>query len=169
MSLEDKIKNSELLVNTIGRFPTFHDSEVVQLVLDRGEGETIWEPFLLAKIRVMKLVNKDDGEGNYIWGYHLVVLRFFNIDDVNLQGFNLQNVLFDLHIDEIPAPELTTTRYEVVFVSCYGVGMEFTCSETIIESVGPLEIIKNQPVDDKTRQERQKLVDEHLRRVRGLN
>src|SRR5438046_1060857 len=106
MSLEDKIKNSELLVNTIGRFPTFHDSEVVQLVLDRGDGEPTWEPNLLAKIQVMRLVSKDAGEGNYLWGHHLVVLRFSNIDDVNLQGFNLQNVLYDLHIDEIPAPEL---------------------------------------------------------------
>jgi hypothetical protein len=40
MSLEAKIKKSELLIEAIGRFPSFHDSEVVQIILDRGEGRS---------------------------------------------------------------------------------------------------------------------------------
>jgi hypothetical protein len=167
MSIEDKIKNSGLLVNTIGRFPTFHDSEVLQISLDRGERGSPSRPNLLAKIHVLKLVSKDDGEGNRLWSKHLVALRFSGIDHINLQDFNCQNVLFDLLIEEIPAPESSATRYEVVFESCYGVGIEFTCSEIAVESVGPAELIKSEPVDEKTKLERQKWLEEHFPKKKG--
>jgi hypothetical protein len=166
MSIEDRIKNVELLVNTMGQFPTFHDSEVLQIVLDRGDRKTI-PANLLAKIRVLKLVSKDDGNGNYLWNKHLVELRFFSIEKVALQGFNFQNVLFDLHIEEISEPLSNEMKYQVVFESSHGVEMEFQCSEVAVESVGSAERIKDEPVDEKTKQERkelfQKLVEEHLR------
>lgn len=167
MTIEDKIKNVELLTEAFGRFPTFHDAAVEQIVLDRGDWKSNIRPNLLAKIRALKLVSKDDGNGNWLWSHHLVELRFSGIDDVSLQGFNLQNVLFDLHIEEIPAPESSAKRYEVLFESTYGVGVEFTCSEITVESVGSAELHKNEPVDEKTKQERQRLVEEHLRRKRG--
>jgi hypothetical protein len=168
MSIEEKIINSELLTTAFGRFPTFHDSEVVQIVLDRWNREASVGPNLLAKIHVMKLVSKDDGNGNWLWSHHLVELRFSGIDHINLQGFNGQNVLFNLHIEEIPAPESSATRYEVLFESCYGVGIELTCSEIAVESVGPAVLHKNEPVDEKTKQERQKFLEEHFPRKKGF-
>jgi hypothetical protein len=167
MSIEEKINNSDLLTTAFGRFPTFHDSEVVQIVLDRWNQEANVGPNLLAKIQVMKLVSKDDGNGNWLWSHHLVELRFSRIEKVSLRGFNFQNVLTDLYIDEIPASESSPMRYAVLFESCFGVGIEFTCSEVAVESVGPAELIKKEPEDEKAKQERQKFLEEHFPKKKG--
>lgn len=166
MSIEDKIKKSEWLVETIGKFPTFHDSEVEQLVVHRGEGLPPRSPYLLAKIFVLKWLGKKESEERDSWCHYLVELRFSDIDDLSLRGFNQQNVLSDLCVEELPATESKSMRYEVVFEYCHGVEAIFTCSEIIVEAVGTAELIKSKPVDEQTLQERQRFIEEHLRRVR---
>lgn len=166
MSIEDKIKNVELLTNIFGRFPTFHDAEVVQIVLDRGDWKNI-PPTLLAKIHALKLVSKDQGNGNYLWSHHLVELRFSDVEDLNLGGWNLQNVLADLYVKEISVPPSSEMKFTVMFESCFGLWAEFKCSEITVESVGSAQLRKKEPVDEKIKQERQRLVEEHLRRKRG--
>jgi hypothetical protein len=167
MSLETKIKKSELLIEAIGRFPSFHDSEVAQIVLDRGEGLSPHSANLRAKIYVLKLLDKKGAEESRSWHRHLVELRFSDIDDLSLRGFNQQNVLFDLQIEEFPATELRPVRFEAVFVYCYGVEAIFTCSEIVVEAVSAAELRISKPVDEQTRLDRQRLVEEHLRRVRS--
>jgi hypothetical protein len=162
MSIEDKIKNSELLVETIGKFPTFHDSEVVQIVLDRG-----CKPTLLARIYVLKLLGKQDNEAHFDWCRYLVELRFSDIAELALRGFGHQNVLSDLYIEELADNDSGATRYEVVFEYCYGVEAIFTCSEIAVDAVSDAELIKHNPPDEQTLQERQRFVEEHLRMVRG--
>jgi hypothetical protein len=150
MSIESKIKNSELLSEIFGRWPTFHDAEVVQITLDRGDYKSNIPPFLLAGIHVLKLVSKDDGYGKYLWSHYLVALRFFGIEGLKLGGWSFQNVLTDLYIEEIPEPRSDESKYQVFFEWCTGLWAEFTCSAIEVESVGPQQISKPKPVDEKT-------------------
>jgi hypothetical protein len=167
MMIEDRIKNSRLLTEIFGRWPSFHDSTVVQLTLDLGKNETEIPTSLSAQIKVMKLVSKDDGNGGWLWSHHLVTLRFFGIDDLKLGGWSFQNVLTDLIIEEITGLQSSPLKYEVVFEWCTGLWAEFKCSAITVESVGPQQIHKNQPIDEKTERERMRLVEEHLRNVRS--
>ncbi len=138
MSIEDKIKNVELLTNIFGRFPTFHDAEVVQITLDRGDWKNT-PPTLLAKIHVLKLVSKDDGKGNLLLSQYPVELRFSDIEELNLGDWNLQNVLAVLDVKEISEPQPSEMKFKVMFESIYGLWAEFKCSEITVESVGSAE------------------------------
>ncbi|MBI3654337.1 MAG: hypothetical protein HY231_25195 [Acidobacteria bacterium] len=164
-----KIKNSELLINAFGRFPTFHDAEVVQIILDKGDWQANRPPNLLAKLQVLKLVSKEDGNGNLLWSRHLVTMRFSGIEDLRLGNWQPQNVLWDLLIEEILEPQTNETKFEVRLDSIPGVGLsaEFKCIAIEVASVGSAERIKNAPVDEKTQQERMNFVEEYLRKVRS--
>jgi uncharacterized protein (TIGR02246 family) len=154
MSVEEKIKNVEILIKEFGKFPTFHDSEVSQIVLDRGDRKTNTPPSLLARIHLMKVVDKDAKTGELFWGEHLVTMRFSDVEDLDLLGLNQQNVLFDLLINELPETALNKPKFEILFESSYGGGAEFKCSEIVVESLEPLELHEKEVVDEKTKQER---------------
>jgi uncharacterized protein (TIGR02246 family) len=154
MNGDEKIKNVGLLTEAFGKFPTFHDSEVAQLILDRGDRKAGILPSLTAKIHVMKVVDKDATSGDLTWGDHLVTLRFFEVEEVDLTSLNRQNVLYDLLIHETSEPETDQTKLEVCFESTYGLSAEFKCSEIAVESVGPLELHEKEAVDEKTKQQR---------------
>jgi hypothetical protein len=71
-----------------------------------------------------------------------------------------------LYVKEISEPQASEMKFTVMFESIYGLWAEFKCSEIAVESVGSAQLHKNKPVDEKTKQERQKWVEEHLRRKR---
>lgn len=73
------VKNSEILVEYFGYFPTFHDAEVVTVKMDR-QGPNI------------EIILKDINTKNQSC-FCLITLEFKNIVDVNLRDFNHQNVL----------------------------------------------------------------------------
>lgn len=84
----------------------FHDAEVVRLSLDR-EG-----PTLDMEIEVFAQTP----------GSRLERLRFVDVSELEIGGFNHQNVLFDVKAERGP-DELWSVRLE----SSYGLGGEFRC------------------------------------------
>jgi hypothetical protein len=148
MSLENQIQNVELLTDLFGCFPSFHDSEVVQLILDRKvDGKFC--PTLTAKIRVYNSkINS------------LVTMKFTQIFGLKLENFNHQNVLGDLKIEEIvrtdfkgfenderllgviSKSEIEQQNFKVKFEYCFGIEADFLCSSIIIEDVQSLPVGK---------------------------
>jgi hypothetical protein len=96
-----EIGNSEALTEIFGRWPSFHDAEVIALRLDReaGEGGT---PALELGVHLWEMTNDVDPDGFYVRRHHTITtLRFADIDDLDLGGFNGQNVIADLTIKEV--------------------------------------------------------------------
>jgi hypothetical protein len=134
-NIADKIKNSSLLTDIFGRWPSFHDAEVISIELFRDPNGTN-EPSLRAKIYVFEATPEVDSRGFFILKNHvLVTLIFRGIDDNSIAGFNQQNVLSDIAITDISSRQLDQLRYEVHFPSLFGVEAEFKCRAIEVEAV----------------------------------
>lgn len=134
------IQGSEQLTSVFGYWPSFHDAEVVKLELVRvtpfGEG-----PDLLADVHTFE-ITKDVGPDGYLILRHpvLVSFRFRGVDQVEIEGWNNQNALMGLHIQDIGSRQLDVPKFEVRFDSSWGVAAEFSCRSVEIESVRPSEL-----------------------------
>lgn len=132
-----KIQGAELLTSVFGYWPSFHDAEVVRMELVRvapfAEG-----PDLLADVHAFEMTNEVGPDGYFVLRHHVLVsFRFRGIDQLQMEGWNNQNVLMGLRIDDISGRQLDLLEFEVCFDSSWGVSAEFLCRSVVIESVRP--------------------------------
>jgi hypothetical protein len=143
MSIESKIKNSHLLTDVFGRFPTFHDAEVLRITLDRGQAQP-FSPYLQATIHVFEMTSQVDEQGRYVLENHVAVtFKFIEIYKLSLEDFNQQNVLQGLSIEDISERQLERIKFEVSFDGIFGVTARFQCNSISIETVEPY--LREQP------------------------
>jgi Immunity protein 50 len=136
-NIADKIKNSGLLTEIFGQWPSFHDAEVISIELFRDPRGTS-EPSLRAKIYVFEATSEVDDRGFYILkNQEVVTILFSGIDNSSIAGFNQQNVLSDLVIVDISSRQLDYLKFEVHFASIFGVEAEFKCTAVEAEAVEP--------------------------------
>jgi hypothetical protein len=131
------ITNVQLLEDIFGYFPSFHDAEVLRIVLDRkGEGRS---PTLEARVHVFEMTS-EVVDGKYVLRHHtLVTFEFVGVDELALEGFNGQNVLQELSIVEISDRQSDVLKFEVQFYGIFGVEMGFRCRDVRIESAEPFQ------------------------------
>ena len=102
MESRQNIKNNERLTSVFGCWPSFHDAEVIWLRLDRrvtslGDGPTVE-----TLIHTFEMTNEVSTEGFYVLRNHVLVhLRFSKVMQPILEGFNCQNALLGLSIEDI--------------------------------------------------------------------
>ena len=137
MGIESKIVNGHLLTDVFGRWPSFHDAEVLRLTLDRGEDYS-HRPNLQALIHVYEMTSQVDERNMYVLKNHVIVtFRFFEVVEVRLEGFNQQNVLQGLSIIDVSDRQLERVKFEVSFNGTFGVDAAFGCHSINIEAVEP--------------------------------
>ncbi len=131
------IEHSDKLTRIFGRWPSFHDAEVLRLVLDRTGSEG---PTLEVQIHVFAATSEVDSTGHYMLKDHtLVTLRFTEVAIEKLQWFNRQNVLFELSISEVAPVAHDGRRLRVEMPSSYGLEATFECQRAIVSDVRPYE------------------------------
>jgi Immunity protein 50 len=137
MGSYDKIINIHLLTDIFGEFPSFHDSEVLRIVLDRRDFRIDKRPTLAATIHLWKMTSEINKNGCYILSNHtLVTFEFEDIQDLEITDFNIQNVLGCLVISELLDQHSKRTVFEVAFDGIYGVDARFRCrSIRVVEAV----------------------------------
>lgn len=130
-----QFEDSATLEAVFGGWPSFHDAEVLRIHLDRfGPGG----PTLDVVIHVFEMTNEVDAKGFYVLKNHTeVTLRFVGISGLKLEGFNHQNVLWDLEVLQIAAPASDGQRLQVSMPSSYGMDAEFECDRAIVADVRP--------------------------------
>ena len=135
----NKIQNSHLLTDVFGKFPSFHDAEVHQFNLLRGETR-FFNPMLFATIHVFEMTSQVDEKNRYVLKNHVLVeFRFSKVSDLEIAGFNHQNVLQFLEITEASEADGEETEFEVLFEGIFGVSAKFRCEAVSVESVTPYE------------------------------
>ena len=95
-NIESHISGSQKLTAIFGRWPSFHDAEVIEFHLWRGDikaGE--WDdsnvfPVITVKFHIF--IESPDSQ------HTLATLRFKEVDDVRIEGFNHQNAIMGLSI-----------------------------------------------------------------------
>src|SRR4051812_6473706 len=98
MPEEDRppVQNEDGLTARFGRWPNFHDAEIVRARLERRGPDA---PFLELEIYVFEVTRDVDARGHFILkDQALVTLRFCDIELEGLTAWNTQNVLFGLYI-----------------------------------------------------------------------
>jgi hypothetical protein len=129
------VQNHEMLEEIFGYWPSFHDAEVVRMRLDRGDsthpGGERRKPSLETDVHVFEITDQVTDQGFYALRKHtLATLAFHGIDDLQLEGFNHQNVLFGLQLEDVSQRQLEALKWQVSFDSSFGVHSTLMC-ETI--------------------------------------
>lgn len=131
-----EIRNEHLLTDVFGRFPSFHDAEVVSISLNRHGLDSFAE--LEALVHVFEMTNQIDEEGRYVLQHHsLVKFKFSRIINLELADFNQQNVLAYLEITKPSDRDRDKVKFRVYFRGIHGVTARFHCEAVSIESVEP--------------------------------
>jgi hypothetical protein len=103
------IEGASEIVDWFGRWPSFHDAEVLSVVLERASESCI-------KIHTFEMTNKVDPRGFYVLQKHVIVSFWFEeVLSLSLTGFNNQNVISGLDLHK------TNDEYEMILYACYGV------------------------------------------------
>ncbi|MBL0251070.1 MAG: hypothetical protein IPQ26_10650 [Elusimicrobia bacterium] len=119
------IKNHEILLNKLGRWPSFHDSEIKSIHLERS---TLKGPLLTIVFFIPSVGTNENHRGAGVD----VNLVFEEAKVECIQDFNEQNAVFQIRMKQ-----LANTTNEIEIVSSYGCEMKFTCSNISLNSTSP--------------------------------
>jgi hypothetical protein len=98
-------------VHWFGRWPSFHDAEVIGLGMNRAQPSTI-------KIHCFDMTSVVLPDGTYECTHHAIVcFQFEEVFDSELRGFNHQNVLSGLMVTR---DAIDPQQYKLVLGGCYG-------------------------------------------------
>ena len=132
-------EHAEKLESVFGRWPSFHDAEVLRLSLDRS-GED--GPTLDVVVHVFEMTTEIDAKGFYVLKNHTeVTLRFTHVMLSRLQWFNHQNVLLSLEVEELDPTAHEGRRFGVEMPSSYGLEADFECRRAIVLKVQPFQTV----------------------------
>jgi hypothetical protein len=132
------IAGAQQLMAVFGYWPSFHDAEVLSIKLDRMAIDESDGPILEATVHVFEMTSEVDSTGHYVLRHHVLAhLRFDDVVELTLEGFNHQNALFGLGIKDIRERQLERIRWEVSFDPSWGVGASFQCYGVEVVSVTP--------------------------------
>jgi len=147
--IESLIPGSEKLLAIFGRWPSFHDAEVIQIQLSRvhaGNRSNRYEgPLLFARVHTWDITNEVDSTGHYVLKNHtLVTLRFSDVRELKLEGFNHQNAIFGLTIQPKKANNPTDPKFHIELDPSFGVDATFDCASVEIVDAIPLSAVDSE-------------------------
>lgn len=140
--IESSIAGSEKLTGIFGYWPSFHDAEVHELHFLRGDvnpEKGVYKfPILTLKIHLWALTNEIDSKGFYVLRNHtLTTLKFEDVMEFEMGGFNHQNAMLSLSIKENPPRKGGLPCFAVTITEAFGMGASFECSRIEVVEASP--------------------------------
>lgn len=133
----ERIVNYRLVTDWFGRWPGFHDAEILSMVLDRKPLETEAGPSLTIRLHAFESTPETDDRGYCKLVKHAIItFEFGGIEEVALEGFNCQNVIFQLDLAQA-VDDQGRSVLDVCVHSSFGVGCEFRSTFARVKSVEP--------------------------------
>jgi hypothetical protein len=130
MQPSDIVENAALALDEDGQWPNFHDAEILNLQFCRGviePDENIWlGPSISVTLNLCALQHP-----------FILVLRFFDCEDIRMQGFINENPIMDLQFGREERGFLTSgaplTPYITVnFVPVWQFALSFKCMRAAV-------------------------------------
>jgi hypothetical protein len=127
-SINFHITGAEKLTSIYGHWPSFHVAEVIEFALWRGEimsgHDAHVGPTIMARVHVLM-----DGP---ISQDTLATLRFEDVDELRMEGFNHQNAIFNLRVaiqdrGKFGSGESLSPYLVVEFQPAFGMSASFRC------------------------------------------
>jgi hypothetical protein len=127
---EPDIPGASNVTEWFGRWPTFHDAEVLSIIMQRS-GES------RVAICAFETTSEVDGSGRYVLAKQAVVTFVldgfpqdqYGITNTRVEFFNHQNVLSSAAVNR------RTEGYELVLEGCHGVDASLLCKHMRVELV----------------------------------
>jgi hypothetical protein len=141
--IAEHIEGAEKITRTFGYWPSFHDAEIINFHLWRGdvdpERKTYIFPALTLLIHVWELTNEVNPNGYLVCRHHtLATLRFHTVfQDIQMSGFNSQNAIFGLHIERKERSDGPSPYFEVNLAPAHGISASFTCMRVEVVEASP--------------------------------
>lgn len=134
MGGETIFESSEKLTDVFGYWPSFHDAEVHEVLLDRGNIDSDYSsyvfPVLTTKIHVFEMTNQVNSSGHFVLVKHtLVTLRFHDVEECRLDDFNHQNAILGLTVKESGPGLRNSPVREVTMEAAFGLDASFKCAK----------------------------------------
>ena len=131
------IENFEAVVSQFGMWPSFHDGEVLRIVLDTLPSSNAKTPLAEIAIRGWIMGPEVTSEGFYKLHHDSVVhFLFEDIFDVEIEGFNQRNVLSSLDLTLIENP-VGHTALRVELEQCFLFGGAFSARKAKVIRIEP--------------------------------
>jgi hypothetical protein len=103
------IPGAEEIVRWFGKWPTFHDAEVLEIDLKRKDRSSV-------RLHAFRITNEVDAEGHLVLDLHAVVTFWLDeVTDLELADFSHQNVIFGLAVEPVAA------GFRLALTPCYGI------------------------------------------------
>jgi hypothetical protein len=138
-NIESFIQESRKLTDIFGYWPNFHDAEIVEVHFTRGDSPEfqVRQPILTVKLHTWQSSGEVDARGYGVLTHHtLATLRFHDIEDFGMEGFNRQNVISELLVERQERTDGSSPFFSVKFWACYGMGAVFKCARIeVVETV----------------------------------
>jgi hypothetical protein len=141
-SVEAFVDGSERLTSIFGYWPSFHDAEVLDFQLWRGdvapeESRYIF-PILTLKMHCFEMTKEVTPEGFFVLRNHtLVTFKFYDVGDVQMRGFNHQNAIFGLSINRLERSQRPSPYYFVGLEPAFGIEATFNCLRIEVSAAVP--------------------------------
>ena len=133
MTVLEQIADADRLARRFGGWPSFHDAEVLRLVLDRHGANG---PTAELLVHTWLMTDKVDETGKYVLERHtLVQFLFEQVSSMELADFNQQNVLMGLEfsVETVEGKQ----AFRVTIRPCYGLAGSLVCGRVIVADVTP--------------------------------
>ena len=135
MNAHELIEGHQLIVETFGEWPSFHDAEVRQLAMTVFGDKKI-DPVVELVIHGWKMTNEITSTGHYkLLNPSLIHLRFEGVSDLDVDGLNHQNVIERLVITATENSAEASLQIELEH--CYGLSGKFSARKAKVLSVRP--------------------------------
>jgi hypothetical protein len=131
-NIEGRIEGSEKLIRIFGYWPSFHDAEVIELSFWRGDvdpdaGKYTF-PVLTVKLHVWEITRDVNAKGYLVLRKHtLTTIRFHDIYEFKMEGFNHQNAILGLDISQEERSAGPSPVFAVIFRPAFGIDASLTC------------------------------------------
>ena len=133
MSACDRVINGSLIVERFGAWPSFHDAEVISVLLSGHHPE---QPSCEMVVHAWLMTDKVDARGYYVLEKHsLVKFRFEELIESTFSNFNHQNCLWSLEIEEEMFEDEPVLRVQLP--TSYGLEGTALCKRVVVLSVQP--------------------------------
>jgi hypothetical protein len=135
-SIESLIQDSQKLIVLFGAWPSFHDAEVVDLHFWRGDVKRgDWDDRNIFTVLTVKVLVLEATQPGATGAGHDVVatLRFHDVSDFKMEGFNQQNMILGLSIiikerGKFISGESLLPYLAIQFQQAFGISATFRCS-----------------------------------------
>jgi len=103
------VPGADEVVRWFGRWPSFHDAEILQIDLQRNGRSSV-------RLHAFRMTKAVDASGHFVLDLHAVVTFWLEgVSDLELADFSGLNVIFGLALEPIP------TGFRLALSPCFGI------------------------------------------------